>query len=71
MYCPNCNGLYVPKFESNHFAKIDNSWYKLYSQECANYHLIIVGIYEFTTNEFESSLKKRINKMQFLKHTPT
>ncbi|CAN5865028.1 hypothetical protein BH23THE1_BH23THE1_13490 [soil metagenome] len=30
-------------------------------------HLIIVGIYEFTTNEFESSVKKRIQETEILK----
>jgi hypothetical protein len=72
MECPNCNGSYIPEFiESNHFTKMDNSWYKLYHQECANCHLIIVGIYEFKLSEFEPDSKGRIKKLKFLKYTST
>ena len=69
MYCPNCNELYTPTFiESGHYAKADNSCYKLYHQECAYCHLIIVGVYEFKLNTFATDLKVITDKIKFLKH---
>ena len=69
MKCLNCNGLYDTEFiESNHYPKKDNSWYRLYHQECGYCHLIIVGIYELNLSEFESESEGRIKKLRFLKY---